>query len=143
MFLGEYKHSIDDKGRVAVPSKFRSSLKDGAVVTRGLDDCLFLYPISEWKKFADKLSQVTITQSDSRAFTRHMLSGAMDVNIDKQGRIVLPDYLRVFADIKKNVVLAGLYNRVEIWNEDKWNKYKDITEKDSVKIAERMTGIGI
>jgi len=143
MFLGEYKHSVDEKGRLAVPFKFRSSLKSGAVVTRGLDNCLFLYPQAEWKKFADKLSKLSITQADSRAFARHMLSGAMDVKTDKQGRIVLPDYLRKFSNIKKKAVMAGLSNRVEIWNEEDWEKYKSATEQKSTEIAERMGELGI
>lgn len=143
MFIGEYTHSVDTKGRVAVPAKFRTLLKKGAVVTRGLDNCLFVYSMSEWQKLADKLAQLPLSQSRSRAFSRLMLAGAMDVSLDKQGRIILPEYLRQFANMKKKVVIAGLYNRLEIWDEAAWAKYKKATEKDSNKIAEELEDLGI
>lgn len=143
MFIGEYTHSVDTKGRVAVPAKFRTLLKKGAVVTRGLDNCLFVYSMSEWQKLADKLAQLPLSQSRSRAFSRLMLAGAMDVSLDKQGRIILPEYLRQFANMKKKVVIAGLYNRLEIWDEAAWVKYKKATEKDSNKIAEELEDLGI
>lgn len=143
MFIGEYKHNIDDKARLAIPTKFRDELKKGAVVTRGLDNCLFLYTKEEWKKLADKLSALPFSQANSRAFARLMLAGAMDVKIDKQGRIILPDYLREFSKIKKKVVIAGLYSRLEIWDEDVWNKYKTETEKQSSQIAEKLGELGV
>ena len=143
MFLGEYQHSIDEKGRIAIPIKFRKLLEKGAVVTRGLDSCLFLYPKKEWGELAGRIAALPISQADSRAFGRHMLSGAMEVEIDKQGRAVLPDYLRKFAGINKKAVVAGLYNRVEIWDADKWEAYKQSTENQSNEIAERMRELGI
>lgn len=143
MFIGEYCHSFDTKGRLAVPAKFRNRLKQGAVVTRGLDNCLFLYDQNEWFKLAEKLSNLPISQSKSRAFARLMLAGAMDVKIDKQGRILVPDYLRQYAKIKKQVVIAGLYNRLEIWDQKHWEQYKAKTEKDSNDIAESMAELGI
>ena len=143
MFLGEYQHSIDEKGRIAIPVTFRKLLEKGAVVTRGLDSCLFLYPKKEWEVLAEKIAALPISQADSRAFSRHMLSGAMEVEIDKQGRAVLPDYLRKFAGISKKTVVAGLYNRVEIWDADKWESYKHTTENKSNKIGERMRELGI
>jgi len=143
MFVGEYKHSIDEKGRLAVPSKFRASLKGGAVITKGLDNCLFLYSASEWKKFAEKLVELPISQANSRAFKRHMLAGAMDVKLDGQGRVIIPDYLRKFAKTGKKVVLAGLYDKIEIWDEDEWEKYKKATESQSTEIAEKMGELGI
>ncbi|NCF74962.1 MAG: division/cell wall cluster transcriptional repressor MraZ [Xanthomonadaceae bacterium] len=143
MFIGEYKYSIDNKARLAIPTKFRDELKKEAVVTRGLDNCLFLYTKKEWKKIADKLSTLPFSQANSRAFARLMLAGAMDVNIDKQGRIVLPDYLRSFSKIKKKVVIAGLYSRLEIWDEEIWNKYKENTEKQSSEIAEKLGELGV
>lgn len=143
MFIGEYSHSIDDKGRLAIPAKFRALLKKGAVVTRGLDQCLFLYPIAEWKKLAEKLAALPLSQSNTRAFARLMLAGAMDVEIDPQGRIVLPEYLRAYAIVRKKVVLAGLYNRLEIWDDDLWTAYKQKTEKGSVDIAERLGELGV
>jgi MraZ protein len=143
MFIGEYNHTIDDKGRVAVPVKFRAKLTTGAVVTRGLDNCLFLYTKDEWLKLADKLAALPISQANTRAFSRLMLAGAMDVSLDKQGRIILPDYLRKFAKITKKLVIAGLYNRLEIWDETAWNKYKGSTEKESNKIAEQLGELGV
>jgi len=143
MFIGEYQHNLDDKGRLAIPVKFRSELLKGAVVTRGLDNCLFLYTKKEWEKLAEKLSNLPISQSNSRAFSRLMLAGAMDVEIDKQGRVVLPEYLRSFAGLKKNTIIAGLYSRVEIWDEEAWNKYKTQTESQSNEIAERMGELGV
>jgi len=143
MFLGEYQYSIDEKGRMAIPIKFRKFLEKGAVVTKGLDGCLFLYPKKEWEAWAEKIASLPTSQADSRAFGRHMLSGAMEVEIDKQGRAVLPDYLRKFAGISKKTVVAGLYNRVEIWDAEKWETYKQSTENQSNEIAERMRELGI
>lgn len=143
MFIGEYYHSIDDKGRLAVPVKFRAALQKGAVVTRGLDNCLFLYTKTEWKVLAEKLSKLPISQANTRAFARLMLAGAMDVSIDKQGRIILPDYLRKYAEMKKKVVVAGLYNRFEIWDEDAWDRYKESTEQRGGDIAEALGDLGV
>jgi len=143
MFIGEYTHNLDEKGRLAVPVKFRAALNKGAVVTRGLDNCLFVYTKTEWAKLAEKLSNLPISQSNSRAFARLMLAGAMELDIDKQGRAVLPEYLRAFAGLKKNIIVAGLYNRAEIWDEEKWNIYKGQTENNSSDIAEKMAELGI
>jgi len=138
MFIGEYFHTIDEKGRIAIPTKFRVELAEGIVITRGLDDCLFLYTLKEWKNLADKLSKLSIAKANTRAFSRLMLAGAMDLQLDKQGRIILPDYLRKYAGIKKKAVIAGLFNRLEIWDEEKWEKYKTTTEKTSENIAEAL-----
>ncbi len=143
MFIGEYKHSIDNKGRVAVPSKFRSAFQNGIIVTRGLDHCLFLYEKSEWEIFAKKLIALPVAQSNSRAFVRLMLAGAMEVDVDAQGRILLPDYLREYANLKKQSVIAGLYNRIEIWDEASWQKYKTKTESSGDDIAEKLGQLGI
>jgi len=143
MFVGEYKHSMDEKGRLAIPSKFRASLKGGAVITNGLDNCLFLFSMSEWKKFAEKLAELPLSQANSRAFKRRMLAGAMDVKLDRQGRVIVPEYLRKVAKIGKKVVLAGLYDKVEIWDEDEWEKFKQATEMQSTEIAEKMGELGI
>ncbi len=126
-----------------MPIKFRRELSKGAVVTKGLDDCLFLYPLKEWKTIAGKLSRLPISQANTRAFARLMLAGAMDVQIDRQGRIILPDYLRKYAALNKKVIINGLYNRLEIWEEKKWKKYKNTTEKSSGEIAEKLGEIGI
>ena len=143
MFIGEYNYSVDNKGRVAIPAKFRASLSKGAVVTRGLDNCLFVYSKTEWTVLAQKLSSLPISQANTRAFSRLMLAGAMEVKIDKQGRAILPDYLKKYAGIKKKAVIAGLYNRIEIWDADKWNTYKTKTEKDSNEIAEQLGELNV
>ena len=143
MFIGEYKHAIDDKGRLAIPTKFRKSLARGAVVTRGLDASLFLFPKEEWGKLAEKLAGLPLGQSNSRAFARLMLAGAMDVELDKQGRVVLPEYLRQYAGLKKTTIVAGLYNRLEIWDEEKWETYKKKVESDADTVAEKLGELGI
>jgi len=143
MFIGEYNHSIDEKGRLALPAKFRSELESGAVVTRGLDNCLFLYTQTEWNALAQKISSLPISQANTRAFSRLMLAGAMDVELDKQGRVVLPDYLRSYAGLKKKAVITGLYNRLEIWDEDAWKEYKSQTEEESGDIAEQLGGLAV
>ncbi|MEK7625485.1 MAG: division/cell wall cluster transcriptional repressor MraZ [Patescibacteria group bacterium] len=143
MFIGEYSHNLDDKGRLAIPVKFRNQLKQGAVVTRGLDNCLFLYTKTEWQKLATKLAALPISQANSRAFSRLMLAGAMDIDVDGQGRVILPEYLRKFASLKKELVLAGLYNRIEIWDAKNWESYKAQTESQSGNIAERMGELGV
>jgi len=143
MFIGEYYHNIDAKKRLAVPAKFRAGLGKKAVVTRGLDNCLYLYPMKEWEKLAAKLARLPITRSDSRAFVRLMLAGAMDVSLDQLGRILVPDYLKDYAGLGKKVAIAGLYNRIEIWDEKKWDVYKKETSKAAEDIAEKMNELGI
>jgi len=143
MFIGEYSHTIDEKGRMAIPAKVRRNLGTGAVVTRGLDTCLWLFPKVQWDELAKKLAQLPMTDPNSRAFSRLMLAGAMEVEFDSQGRILLPAYLRDFAALKKNTVIAGLYNRLEIWDAKAWETYKTKTEKESDTIAARMSDFGI
>jgi len=143
MFIGEYNHNLDDKGRIAFPAKFRAVLKKGGVVTKGLDNCLFLYTKDQWQKIATKLSTLPISQAKARAFARHFLAGAMELEFDNQGRVTVPEYLRQFADLKKSVIIAGLYNHLEIWNQDGWNKYKKESEKNSNTIAEELGDLGI
>jgi len=143
MFIGEYNHNLDTKGRMAIPAKFRNMLKKGAVVTKGLDNCLFLYPKEKWEEMAQKFANLPIGQAKARAFARHLLAGAVEIDFDNQGRINLPEYLRKFAGFKKRVIVAGLYDRREIWDELAWDKYKKDTEKDSSKIAEALGELGI
>lgn len=143
MFIGEYSHIIDPKKRLAIPAKFRKDLGKRAVLTRGLDNCLYLYSLKEWEKLAQKLAQLPISRADSRAFARLMLAGAMDVQIDSLGRILMPDYLKKYAGLDKKAVIAGLYNRIEIWDEQKWNKYKEQTTSQAEDIAEKMNELGI
>ena len=143
MFIGEYRHSIDDKGRLAVPLKFREKLGAGAVVTRGLDSCLFVFSMDEWTKLAEKLAALPFSQANARAFARLMLAGAMEVDIDKQGRIAVPEYLREYAGLGKDAVVAGLYSRIEVWDRSAWESYKAVNEKQSGEIAEKMGELGI
>jgi len=143
MFSGEYLYKIDDKKRLAIPAKFRKVLGKKAVVTRGLDNCLFLYSTQEWEKLAKKLSQLPLTQADARGFARLMLAGAMEVNIDKLGRILVPDYLKKYAGLGKEAIVAGLYNRIEIWDSKEWSVYKEDKEKNVEDIAERLNELGI
>lgn len=143
MLIGEYNHNLDDKGRLAIPAKFRAVLKKGAVVTKGLDGCLFLYSKDQFAKIAANLAALPISQSKARAFSRHMLAGAMDLEFDNQGRITLPEYLRQFSNLKKKVIVSGLYNHLEIWDEDSWHKYKTESEKNTNAIAEELGNLGI
>ena len=143
MFIGEHSHTIDEKGRLSIPAKYRAQLAQGLVVTRGLDGCLFLYTQAEWKKIAGRLAALPISQRQSRAFVRLMLAGAWDAKLDSQGRVIIPDYLRGYAGIAKHVTVAGLYNRIEIWNEDAWQEYRAKAEKSSDEIAESMSDLGI
>lgn len=141
MFIGEYNHSVDEKGRLAIPAKFRALLRQGAVVTKGLDDCLAVYPKKEWLKLAEKLSSLPFNKTNDRSLARFMLAGASEADFDNQGRISLPDHLRKFAKLGKKAVIAGLYSRLEIWDEAAWNKYKTAAEKQSNQIAEALEGI--
>lgn len=143
MFIGEYPYSIDEKKRLAVPTKFREPLGKQAVITRGIDQCLFLYPTKEWENLAEKLSRLPLAQADARGFARLMLTGAMEVNLDNLGRILVPDYLKNYASLKKKVVIAGVYNRIEVWDEKKWQEYKEKTEKEVGDIAERLKELGV
>lgn len=143
MFIGEYSHNLDIKGRMAIPAKFRDKLSSGVIITRGLDQCLFLYPKNEWEILAEKLTKLPLSQANSRAFARLMLAGAMDLTLDIQGRILIPDYLRSYAKLKKQAIVAGLYNRIEIWDAETWKEYKAKTESSSDQIAEKLSELGI
>ena len=143
MFIGEYQATIDEKGRISIPAKFRAQLKNKVVVTRGLDNSLFLYDVQEWKKLAEKLASLPISTANTRAFSRLMLAGAMDCDVDKQGRIILPLYLKEFSKINKKIIFAGLYNRIEVWSEELWSIYKAQTEKESNNIAEQLGSLGV
>ncbi|MBU4284903.1 division/cell wall cluster transcriptional repressor MraZ [Patescibacteria group bacterium] len=143
MLIGEYVHTIDDKKRLAIPSKLRKELGTKAVITRGLDNCLFVFPSKEWQKLADKLSNLPISQKDPRGFSRLMLAGASEVDLDTLGRVLVPDYLKKYAQLKKNVVIAGIYNRLEIWDQARWNLFKSQSEKEVDNIAERLGELGV
>lgn len=142
MFIGEYSHNIDEKGRVSVPIKFRGLLASGCVVTRGLDHSLWVYPLADWEVMAEKIAQLSITSKDARSFSRLMLSGAVDLQLDKAGRLNLPGYLKEYAGIKNKVVVAGVYNRIEIWPQESWEEFKKTMEENSDAIAENLSEIG-
>lgn len=143
MLIGEYKHNIDAKKRLSIPSKFRKELGEGAVITRGLDKCLFVFPREYWNQLAGKLGNTPLARQDSRSFSRLLLSGAMEVDFDALGRILIPDYLKNYADLKKVAVVAGLYTRLEIWDEKGWETYRANLEKNSDSIAEKLGELGI
>ncbi len=143
MLLGEYQHNLDTKGRMAIPAKFRDKLMTGAIITRGIDNCLFVFANAEWEILAKKLIELPLAQANSRAFVRLMLAGATDVELDSQGRILIPDYLRKYAGLKKETVVAGLYNRIEVWDAATWATYKAKTESSSEAIAEKLGELGI
>lgn len=143
MLIGEYSHSIDAKKRLAVPSKLRKELGKRAILTRGLDSCLFLYPLHEWQKFIEKISSMPVGQSDMRTFVRLMLSSAVEVELDQLGRILIPDYLKQYAGLEQKITITGVYNRLEIWDTDRWNNYKTTVEKNTDMIAEKLGEMGL
>ncbi len=143
MFIGEHHHTIDEKGRLALPARFRAAFADGAVVTRGLDGCLFVYTKDQWAVLAEKLVNLPLSQSDARKFARLMLAGAFDVELDKQGRINIPATLRGFADLTSNVVVAGLMDRLEIWNVTGWTKQQTEAGAHSEEIVGNLLDFGI
>ncbi len=138
MFIGEYSYSIDEKKRLAIPAKFRQALGKKAVLTRGLDNCLVIYPLKEWQKLAQKLESLPAGQVDARGFIRIMLSGAVDIVLDKLGRVLVSDSLKKYAFLKKNVIIIGLSNRIEIWEERRWQEYKEKREKTVGEMAEQL-----
>ncbi len=142
MFIGEYSHTIDEKNRLSVPAKFRARLADGCVVTRGLDHCLWIYPRKNFEILAEKISALPITQKNARSFSRLMLAGASEIELDKSGRIVLPKYLLEYASIKGKINVNGVYDRIEIWPEDKWKEFKKNMEENSEEVAENLDQLG-
>lgn len=143
MFMGEYLHTIDNKGRLIVPAKFRESLGDKFIATKGLDNCLFVFPLKEWKIFEDKLKQLPISRPNARSFVRFFFSGATECELDKQGRILLPANLREYASLDKDVILAGVMNRIEIWDNCRWKEYSSSAEENYEDAAESLVDLGI
>ncbi|MCH1623884.1 division/cell wall cluster transcriptional repressor MraZ [Fredinandcohnia quinoae] len=143
MFMGEYHHNIDSKGRMIVPAKFRDDLGELFVLTRGLDQCLFGYPLSEWKILEEKLKTLPLTKKDARAFTRFFFSGAIECELDKQGRINIATPLLSYAALEKECVVIGVSNRIEIWSKSKWEEYFSASEDSFSDIAENMIGFDI
>ncbi|MBD8025868.1 division/cell wall cluster transcriptional repressor MraZ [Ureibacillus sp. 179-F W5.1 NHS] len=140
MFMGEYQHSVDAKGRLIIPSKFREELGNTFVITRGLDNCLFGYPMDEWRKLEEKLKELPMTKKDARAFARFFFSGATEVEIDKQGRINIPSTLATYAKLEKECVVLGVSSKIEIWAKDSWESYFNEAEDSFNEIAENLIG---
>ena len=143
MFMGEYSHTIDTKGRLIIPSRFREELGETFVVTKGLDGCLFVFSDEEWKAFEIKLKSLPLTNKNARQFARFFVAGATPCELDKQGRILLPATLREFAGLEKDVVLTGMLNRIEIWSKDKWNENNSLDDVAMDEIADQMTDFGL
>ena len=143
MFMGEYNHTIDAKGRLIIPSKFREVLGEEFVITKGLDGCLFAYDNQEWNAFEEKLRALPLSRKDNRQFARFFLAGAAEVEVDKQGRILIPSNLREFAGLLKDVVLVGVASRVEIWSKEKWDSLQEEDDEAVEDIAERMSELGL
>lgn len=142
MLIGEYKHTIDDKKRISLPMKFRKEIGKKIVITHGLDQCLFVYSMTEWQKISKKIGELGMGQADRRGFNRFMLAGASDISVDSVGRILIPEHLRKFANISEKVVFTGVYNRIEIWDEASWEAYKDKVVKGADDMAEKLGDVG-
>jgi MraZ protein len=143
MFLGEYRHNLDYKGRLGVPKKFRETLVPGAILTKGLDGCLFLYPKLEWERLTTRLRELSVTQADTRAFERYLFGGATKVEFDQLGRIKIPEYLLTYASLKKEAVLVGILERIEIWSPERWNRLAKELEARGEEIAEKLGEKGV
>lgn len=143
MFIGEHQHSLDEKGRIIIPSKFRADLGLEFVMTKGLDNCLFIYPKSEWSILEEKLKTLPLTNKDARAFVRFFFSGASESTLDKQGRVLIPANLREHSKLDKDAVIIGVSTRLEIWSKDQWENYTDEDNLSYESIAESMAELGI
>lgn len=138
MFYGEYQHTIDEKGRLILPSRFREALADGLMIVKGLEGCLFVFPKSEWLRLEDKISALSLTKRDARKFARFFFSGATEEVSDKQGRVLVPEHLREYADLKKDIVITGVSNRLEVWAKEKWQSYSKEAAGSYEDIAEDL-----
>lgn len=143
MFIGEFQHSLDVKGRLIIPSKFREKLGEVFIVTKGLDKCLFVFPADEWQKFGEKLQSLPISSKDARAFSRYFFAGAAECSLDKQGRIMIPNNLRGHAEIDKDTYVIGVSGRLEIWSKVNWTDYNEGDDLSYDAIAEKMAMLGI
>lgn len=143
MFIGEHTHTLDTKKRLSLPSKFRKELGKKIILTKGLDSCLFVYSPKEWKKFSDKIGELSMGQGDTRAFARRFLGGAVEVDVDSAGRILIPDFLKDLAHLQTKVMVVGVGNRVELWDEKRWNVYQRVLEKNADAVAEKLGEIGM
>lgn len=142
MLIGEYEHTLDEKNRVSLPRQFRTNLGKKIVATRGLDQCLFIYPKSSWEKVMQKLNELSFAQADKRGFSRFILSGAAELTIDGAGRILIPEHQRSFAKLSKTIIFAGVSDRVEVWDAATWKQYKQAIETNADSIAETLGHIG-
>lgn len=143
MLLGEFQNTIDNKGRIIIPSKFRDELGFKFILTKGLDHCLIIYSLDEWKRFEDKLKNLPVASKEARSFVRYFFSGAVECESDKQGRLNIPQHLREYAKIEKDLVTIGVSDRVEIWSRQEWETYRDSEDLDSDLMAEKMAQFGI
>lgn len=143
MFMGEYRHSIDSKNRLIVPTKFRNDLGSSFIVTKGLDQCLFVYTQEEWQVFEQKLKKLPLTNKSARKFVRFFLAGAQECVIDKQGRVLISTNLREYAELNKEIILVGVSNRIEIWSKENWDDYNNEDDFDASILAESMEELGI
>jgi MraZ protein len=143
MFMGEYQHSLDDKGRLIVPAKFREDLGEQFIITRGLDNCLFVYPVAQWKVLEEKIKELPTAHADTRAFVRMFFSGAVEAELDKQGRVVIPQHLREHAKIDRDVYVIGISTKVEVWAKETWENYSTQAQQSYEGIAETIINIGI
>ncbi|SHF42080.1 MraZ protein [Desulforamulus putei DSM 12395] len=141
MFMGEFQHNIDSKGRLIIPARFREGLGDRFIVTKGLDNCLFVYPLQEWAEVEQKLKSLPFARADARAFVRFFFSGATECEVDKQGRILLPNNLREYAKLDKETVIVGVSTRVEIWSKEEWDRYNAQAEASFEELAEKIVDL--
>ena len=142
MLIGEFRHSVDVKKRIALPAKFRKEIGKKVVITHGLDNCLFVYPLKQWQIESSKLADLPIGQADTRGYSRFMLAGAVETDVDSMGRVLIPDFLKEFAGLKSKVVVAGIHNRLEIWDEKRWKEYTAKIEKQADILAEKLGASG-
>lgn len=143
MFIGQFEHSIDAKSRIAIPSKFRKGFQEGAIITKGLDGCLFLFPKVRWQKMANSIGQLPTTKSSARMYARLLLASAVAEKFDRQGRVIIPSFLKKYAKLKNKVVITGLYDRVEIWDKNVWEQLEERVDKDAGKVVEELSDLGI
>jgi len=143
VFLGEFEHSLDDKGRLAVPARFRPELGQGLVLTRGLDRCLFVWPLTEWRVVAEKLGRLSMMHGEARRLQRLLFAGAVDTQLDRLGRVLVPSFLRGYAGLQDAVVVAGVLNRIEIWDREQWAAERAAAEEQSAELAEHLSDLGL
>lgn len=143
MLIGEYTHTIDEKNRLSLPAKFRTEMGKKVVLTPGLDNCIFVFSTTEWKKITEKLSESSMLNADSRSFNRFLLGGAVEAEIDSIGRVLIPDFLKGRAKLNSKVAVVGVQTRVELWDEKAWGEYKQVVEKQADSLAEKLSQVGM